>query len=171
MRYKRFQIKNFKGIKDTVIDLSNQGGAAVFPVVGLNESGKTTILEALYWFSPDAGSSKLSEETKQSAEDFVPRHLLASFTGPISVSGTLELEAADKTLISLRLAQDDIVLEEIPDTITLERSYIYENSNLVEYKSSITPKPRLKNKTSRKYREPNEEEQKKDMAILLGKNS
>ena len=49
MRYKRFQIKNFKGIKDTIVDL-DAGEAAVFPFVGLNESGKTTILEAIHSF-------------------------------------------------------------------------------------------------------------------------
>jgi predicted ATP-dependent endonuclease of OLD family len=46
MRYKSFRIRNFKGIKDTTINLQGIGGAGVFAFVGLNESGKTTVLEA-----------------------------------------------------------------------------------------------------------------------------
>jgi hypothetical protein len=41
MRYKSFRIRNFKGIKDTTVGLQTIGGAAVFALVGLNESGKT----------------------------------------------------------------------------------------------------------------------------------
>ena len=47
MRYKSFRIQNFKGIKDTTIGLESALGVGVFALVGLNESGKTTILEAI----------------------------------------------------------------------------------------------------------------------------
>ena len=48
-----------KGIKDTVVDLSGDHGAAIFAFVGLNESGKTTVLEAIHSFSPDRATSEL----------------------------------------------------------------------------------------------------------------
>ena len=53
MRYLKFRIENFKGIKETEVDLRTSTGANVFSLVGLNESGKTTILEAIHSFSPD----------------------------------------------------------------------------------------------------------------------
>ena len=52
MRYKSFRIRNFKGIKDTTINLDTATGAGVFALVGLNESGKTTVLEAIHSFYP-----------------------------------------------------------------------------------------------------------------------
>ena len=48
MRYTKFEIQNFKGIKDLTIDLSKQPFNRIHTFVGLNESGKTTILEAIY---------------------------------------------------------------------------------------------------------------------------
>lgn len=53
MRYELFRIENFKGIKSTSLDLTSLTGVNVFPLVGLNESGKTTVLEAIHSFSPD----------------------------------------------------------------------------------------------------------------------
>ena len=47
MYYTRFRIQNFKGIRDTTIKWAEQSKVAVFAFVGLNESGKTTILVAV----------------------------------------------------------------------------------------------------------------------------
>ena len=48
MKYKSFVIKNYKGISsDTIIDLSKK---SITPIIGVNESGKTTVLEALLSF-------------------------------------------------------------------------------------------------------------------------
>ena len=83
MRYKSFRIQNFKGIKDTTVRLETVGGASVFAFVGLNESGKTTVLEAIHSFSPDAATSELlggEEGTGVPIRDRVPRHLISSFT-------------------------------------------------------------------------------------------
>jgi AAA15 family ATPase/GTPase len=50
MRYRGFEIKNFKGIKHVCLDLSDAPASNIHLLVGLNESGKTTILEALSFF-------------------------------------------------------------------------------------------------------------------------
>ena len=47
MYYTRFRIQNCKGIRDTTIKWAEQSKVAVFAFVGLNESGKTTILFAV----------------------------------------------------------------------------------------------------------------------------
>jgi len=48
MRYKKFIIKGYRGISDeTIIDLSK---SSLIPIIGKNESGKTTCLEAITSF-------------------------------------------------------------------------------------------------------------------------
>lgn len=48
MRYKSFRIRGYKGIKkDIVIDLEKH---SLLPLIGINECGKTTILEAILCF-------------------------------------------------------------------------------------------------------------------------
>lgn len=87
MRYKSFRIRNFKGIKDTTIHLEGIGGAAVFAFVGLNESGKTTVLEAIHSFSPDTATSELlggDQDTGIPYNARIPRHLISTFTGDVS---------------------------------------------------------------------------------------
>lgn len=105
MRYKSFRIKNFKGIKDTTINLEGIGGAAVFALVGLNESGKTTVLEAIHSFSPDSATSELLGGRQSSGipyKERVPRHLISTFTGAVSVMATVSATKDDKALIATR---------------------------------------------------------------------
>jgi predicted ATP-dependent endonuclease of OLD family len=52
MRFIGFEIENFKGIQKSSLDFSKVPHANIFTLVGLNESGKTTILEAINSFSP-----------------------------------------------------------------------------------------------------------------------
>ncbi len=47
MRYTAFKIKNFKGIRELELKLDSAPNSNIFTIVGLNESGKTTIIEAL----------------------------------------------------------------------------------------------------------------------------
>ena len=128
MRYVKFRIQNFKGIRDTTVSLKSIAGASVFCFVGLNESGKTTILEAIHSFSPDASTGDLSGGDGgigTSFQDRVPRHQLSSFTGYISVTATLALNAEDKRVIADELEKEHqikISKEAIPDEIDLERT-------------------------------------------------
>jgi predicted ATPase len=87
MIYKKFLIKNFQGISELEIDLSNN---RIVTLVGLNESGKTTILQAIYWFykmirgiEPDAGQ----------LNKFRPKGF--EFTGAIVIEGELVFEDSD----------------------------------------------------------------------------
>jgi predicted ATP-dependent endonuclease of OLD family len=102
MQYKSFRIRNFKGIKDATVDLTTAGGAAVFAFVGLNESGKTTVLEAIHSFSPDTATSELvggDQETGVPFNERVPRHLISTFSGDVSVRATLTATPTDKKRI------------------------------------------------------------------------
>jgi len=134
MRYKSFRIQNFKGIKDTTINLDGIAGAAVFAFVGLNESGKTTVLEAIHSFSPDAATSELigdDEETGVPYKDRVPRHLISTFTGDVSVIATVSLTQDDKTKIVRSLSRENgpqVDLTNV-DEIVFERHQRFENGD------------------------------------------
>ena len=60
MRYSQFKINNFKGGKEITLDL-DKNQSKVFTLVGLNESGKTTILEAINLFQEDYDEKKLTK--------------------------------------------------------------------------------------------------------------
>ena len=129
MRYKSLRIRNFKGIKDTTVELESVAGANVFAFVGLNESGKTTLLEAIHSFSPDKATNELlGGETGVPFKDRVPRHLISEF----SVTATLLVTPDDKKAISKRLLEDHKLIldvESFPDNDVLERLQRFENGD------------------------------------------
>ena len=47
MKYLKFRIKNYRAIEDITIDIKKN---KIVPLIGTNESGKTTILQAIYAF-------------------------------------------------------------------------------------------------------------------------
>lgn len=48
MRFLKFEINNFKGVTKATLDLTKLRSANVITLVGLNESGKTTLLEVTF---------------------------------------------------------------------------------------------------------------------------
>ena len=47
MKYKSFRIKDYKAIKDLVIEVDKP---KLTPIIGLNETGKSSILQAIFSF-------------------------------------------------------------------------------------------------------------------------
>lgn len=47
MKYKSFRIKNYKAIKDLIIEVDKP---KLIPIIGLNETGKSSILQAMFSF-------------------------------------------------------------------------------------------------------------------------
>ena len=47
MKYKSFRIINYKAIKDLVIEVNKPN---LTPIIGLNETGKSSILQAIFAF-------------------------------------------------------------------------------------------------------------------------
>src|SRR5882757_5548570 len=103
MQYVTFTVKNFKGIKNTRIDLGSRANAKIFTLVGLNESGKTTLLEAIHSFSPDEDNQVIFSDlsfAKVDKADLIPKHRLADFTDTISVRATVVLEPDDLSALT-----------------------------------------------------------------------
>ncbi len=157
MRYLKFRIKNFKGIKNTEIDLQTSTGANVFALVGLNESGKTTILEAIHSFSPDDRTRRLRAKQTQddaaAAKERLPRHLLARFSGEIVVEAVVSVTPEDKVGIAEAVkAETSLLLDpaQIPDVFTLTRADVFERGDYVETRNSYDFVLILKRKGDRK---------------------
>lgn len=159
MRYLKFHITNFKGIKETEVDLRSSTGANVFALVGLNESGKTTILEAIHSFSPDFRTRSLRRSQTKSeadaAKERLPRHLLARFTGKIAVEATLSCNDQDKQDIVKNVRSEcGIVLDaaDIPDTFSMRRSDEFSRGDYVETKRTLSFELRGKKNGDRKVK-------------------
>lgn len=158
MRYISFHIKNFKGIKDTTVQLQSTAGASVFAFVGLNESGKTTVLEAIHSFAPDEATSELLGGDEGLGVPFkqrVPRHLLSEFTGDVYVAATLFLTDEDKCEIKKRL-QDlhkiEINISSFPNEITLERNQKFQRGDYQSTHFSLQTNLEIKTGKQRTWR-------------------
>lgn len=136
MRYVSFRIRNFRGVEDATVDLL-PAGANVFTLIGLNESGKTSVLEAISTFQVRGGEEKSLYQSNPSETDFslyVPKHEKATFSGNIEVVATIEFEDGDKEFC-IKYAEKHgkckIDPSSIPDRFTLRRGYSFENGDLI----------------------------------------
>lgn len=164
MRYKSFRIRNFKGIKDTSVSLETISGAAVFAFVGLNESGKTTILEAIHSFSPESATSELlgDEGTGVPFNERVPRHLISSFTGDVSVLATLSITEQDKERVKTYLAEKhslEIDIKDFPDEISFERQQRFKDGDFKTNFFSLRHGVKVRSPKQRKWRDPKDEDE------------
>lgn len=104
MKYKKFQIANFKGIKLITFDLSKGKGSSVYTLVGLNESGKTTVLQAMAFFYEQIMQSSSDFEKYDNSlhssgirnlTELIPKDRDSDFTDRVSVKATVELDQSD----------------------------------------------------------------------------
>src|SRR6476469_5698841 len=97
MRYEKFEFSNFKGIESLILDLTGD----VTTLIGLNESGKTTILEAIYCFSYGAENLDVINPALASLRDpeqWIPISRRANFNDSIRISASVSLSTDDKRL-------------------------------------------------------------------------
>ncbi len=87
MIYQSFIIKNFKGIDEVNIELINN---RIITLVGLNESGKTSIMEGMNLFYR---MTKSEDPSNEQLNEFRPKGI--NFTGGITISASLLFEKDD----------------------------------------------------------------------------
>lgn len=97
MRFKSFRFVNFRGIKDTTLHLSSKVNAHINVLVGLNESGKTTILEGIHHFrfNPDLLNKLPSLIGRRNYQAMLPIGMRALFDGMIEIIATVEVTPQD----------------------------------------------------------------------------
>ncbi|MEI6042530.1 MAG: AAA family ATPase [bacterium] len=87
MYYSNFKIKKYKGIKELNLNVNFPVDSKIFTLVGLNESGKTTILEAIYNLS--------NEALMDQRHNLIPKSDTASFTGATEIIATINFSSDD----------------------------------------------------------------------------
>lgn len=121
MKYTKFTINGYKGIPKIELDLSKKPSSNIFTLVGLNESGKTSILEAIYLFKNGI--------TKEDAHTLIPKSRQHAFSGDISVEAELELEDEEIDSIEALLKKKyKFHLTNSSKTVKIERILRFEKS-------------------------------------------
>jgi hypothetical protein len=132
----KFTLENFRGIEKTEISLSGRITTPIVTLVGLNESGKTTILEGLSHFvTGDPVVAKIFEGTRASTQalSLIPIHKKANFTGKIKISADVVLNEDDIAAFSrMALARFGLVIDtdRLAKPLTLTKRYVFEDGNL-----------------------------------------
>ncbi|WP_080424386.1 AAA family ATPase [Burkholderia ubonensis] len=150
MQFIKFDIENFRGIKHLSINLERNPQASVFTIVGLNESGKSTILEAISQMgrkpmnlsAHDPARGNTSEWQYQS---FIPVSERFNFNGVVSLKATLRFSATDKIKLRNFLSNElGIASSTIQDILTIEKKIQYKDSSYESMTSlwSIDPQSR-----------------------------
>lgn len=138
MRYTAFEFHNFKGIGRLKLHIDSP----VTTLIGLNESGKTTILEAIYSFSYGAEDLEaINPELKslRDPEQWIPIPERANFNGTIDIAATVELDPEDKRALQRRLSKDHgLTLRGVPDTITIRESHQFSASKFIKTQRTWT---------------------------------
>ncbi|MDN3460806.1 AAA family ATPase [Rhodococcus sp. APC 3903] len=128
MRYQSFKFSNFKGIDSAEIKIN--GG--VTTLIGLNESGKTTLLEAMFCFSyGDADIDSISPELKSLRDpvQWIPIAQRANFNGEVTITAKVALEAGDKSAFIQYLKQNwNFSSASAPETLDITERYLFKNS-------------------------------------------
>ncbi|QWK79420.1 AAA family ATPase [Ochrobactrum sp. BTU1] len=158
MKITKFTIENFKGISNTTIRLQDDVPGSIVTLVGLNESGKTTILEAISNFvTEDKGITGLvgTVSKRSDPKDFIPKDRKAAFTGNVVVKASVEIDDNDIDRLALEiLEKQNLVLDKntISRNFTVERSNKFEDSNYVSSTALWSIKFNLKTPKAKKFK-------------------
>ena len=128
-------LRNFKGIDHVEIDLTDHANCPVLTLIGLNESGKTTILEGISHFvSGDRSVSGLFDgpHAMASGAGLIPVHKKAAFTATVAVEGTVLLSAEDIDQLSDLAKTHGLELdsEALLSSFTVTKAFEFEDSVL-----------------------------------------
>ena len=134
MRYLNFEIRNFKGIKHLQLDLSKSPRSQVHMLIGLNESGKTTVLEAIdrFRYREDIDVLGGPGYQRQAMHELIPIGERANFNGTISITAYVGLDNADKEKIRTAVESEHkiILVSDLPDSFKIIQSYEFASSKL-----------------------------------------
>lgn len=130
LRYVEFRFKNFKGIEDLTLPLTGD----VTTLIGLNESGKTTVLEAIFCFTYGAENLDMLDPGMASMRDperWVPISKRGNFNDAIEIVAKLELDASDQRAYRAYMRQEHgLTVSQVPEFLTIIERYDFENSRL-----------------------------------------
>ncbi len=166
----RFTLTNFKGIEELTIDLADRIQCPVITLIGLNESGKTTILEGLSHFvTGDRSVSGLFDgvHSKTSGAGLIPVHKKAAFSSDVDITATVQLEPHDLAKIEeLAKAHKLVVdLDQLKQPFTITKEFRFEDSalkattNRYAFPLQVRSGRKGSSSHSKKYQRPTDKEQ------------
>src|SRR3954468_10742622 len=128
MRYLSFEFTNFKGIEQMTLDLAGP----VTTLIGLNESGKTTILEAIFCFSYGAEDLEVLNPEMASLrvpDQWIPISKRANFNDAIEICAVVQLSDDDRSALRIHMRDEfDFRLTRLPQSIEICERHVFENS-------------------------------------------
>jgi predicted ATP-dependent endonuclease of OLD family len=139
MRYTAFTIKNFKGIRELELKLDSNPNSNIFIIVGLNESGKTTIMEALSFFYDNLKEKNevaLHRSVINDIHSLIPKSLKDNFTNSIKISAKITIEEKDKAQLKKTLNEHSFKCEDINSEIIISHTYKFDNSQYLGEKNN-----------------------------------
>jgi len=158
MRFVSFEIENFKGIEHAKVDLI-PSGAGVFTLIGLNESGKTTVLEAISKFRPDEERTEAlygSSSSEAPPTSFVPKQKKSNFTGDIAIKAVLKFDEGELAELITRIENShDIEFDRdsISEEFSVRRVFTFESSDFKRVTNYWFLKVRSKTRRATIFRE------------------
>jgi hypothetical protein len=135
VRHTHFRIRNFRGIEDLSLDLTKAPRANVYTLIGLNESGKTTILEAINLFSSrrDLDPLKLPGSSVRDIHELIPIGKRSNFNGEIAVEVGFECDKDDEVAIAKYAKENfQFALSQKVGRFEIEQSYTFKDSKVLE---------------------------------------
>ncbi|HVX52153.1 MAG TPA: AAA family ATPase [Chitinophagaceae bacterium] len=142
MTFGHFYFKNFKGIEEITLRLDGNPSSNVYTLVGLNESGKTTILEAINYFTYKVESLDPLNINRYSIEDIhelIPIGKRDNFNDYIVIQASVLLDEKDEEDLKKRaLSECNFHLVEPVKKITYTQKYFFQNSKYDKNKSSLS---------------------------------
>jgi predicted ATPase len=133
-KVKTIEVKSFKGIDDITVALEDDTPPGRFiALIGLNESGKTTVLEALshsVLADPDTSGLMASVQGTPELNDIIPKKSKAAFTGTISIKAHINLDDSDVERVRKFILDkfNFVPTSPIPTTLTVDRQYNFKDS-------------------------------------------
>jgi predicted ATP-dependent endonuclease of OLD family len=140
MEHKFFEITNFKGISHVKINFEAQPRGSVYTLVGLNESGKTTILEAIDLMnlrSDSLGPQNLLGYAAKDVHELIPISKRSNFNDKIIIKAGYRIDIEDNEKIRKHLkAFHKFELTEDVQDFEIVKSFAFENSEAISNKPS-----------------------------------
>ncbi|MEZ5682554.1 MAG: AAA family ATPase [Erythrobacter sp.] len=141
MKVEKFNFRNFKGVKSTEIEIDVGPPGKVITLIGLNESGKTTILEAISHFFMGDPETKSLVETVQSREPvdaLVPKSKKGIFNGNIEIAAQVSLDDADIDAVCRGIKYLNYVADKdtFARTFEIRLKFIFKDGDLHDERTS-----------------------------------
>ena len=125
MKYTKFIIENYRAIKGPLeIDLS----ARIIPLIGINECGKTTILQAIYCFDYNNDSTYDGRHLKNTKNLYsLSRNQKSCISAHIEIGSEYVLSVIDQIINELRITENSIPKVAPVSAPTVASAGVYSN--------------------------------------------